>query len=83
MRVASTADRAGISTIVYLINDIYDGSNLYGSLVYAYELPIKKITMPAENLSNRLYIPNTNAPVFALVPTTSDIKLMPVESTIV
>lgn len=42
-----------------------------------------KITIPAENLSRREYIPKTNAPVFALVPTTSEMKFMPVDSTIV
>lgn len=46
-------------------------------------LPTRNITIPAENLSSKLYMPKTNAPVFAFEPTTSEIKLMPVESTIV
>ena len=41
-----------------------------------------KITAPAENLSNKEYIPKTNAPVFALLPTTSEMKLIPVDNTI-
>lgn len=39
------------------------------------------MTIPAENLSSKLYAPKTKAPVFALVPTTSDIRLIPVERT--
>ncbi len=50
---------------------------------YAAVLPIRNITIPAENLSSKLYIPNTNAPVFALAPTTSEMKFIPVDSTIV
>lgn len=46
-------------------------------------LPIMNITIPAENLSSKLYIPKTNAPVFAFVPTTSEMKFIPVESTMV
>ena len=46
-------------------------------------LPTRNITIPAENLSSKLYMPKTNAPVFAFEPTTSEMKLMPVESTIV
>jgi hypothetical protein len=44
---------------------------------------MKNITRPAENLSNREYIPKTNAPVLALVPTTSEMKFIPVDKTIV
>lgn len=40
-----------------------------------------KIAIPEENLSSKEYIPNTNAPVLALPPTTSDIRFMPVDNT--
>ena len=40
-----------------------------------------KIAIPDENLSSKEYIPNTNAPVLALPPTTSDIRLIPVDNT--
>ncbi len=44
---------------------------------------MKNIVIPAENLSKREYMPKTNAPVLALVPTTYEMKFIPVESTIV
>ena len=84
INVAKTDDKDGINTIVYLMKFISSLVKLWRSYFsYADVLPIKNITRPAENLSNKLYIPKTKAPVFAFDPTTSDIKLIPVESTIV
>ena len=84
INVANTEDNDGIKTIVYFIKLIYYGLNWCKSYFeYADVLPIRNITIPAENLSSKLYIPNTNAPVFAFVPTTSEMKFIPVDSTIV
>ena len=83
INVANTADKAGIKIIVYFMKSFSYPESSLGSFVYASVFPIKKITAPAENLSNKLYIPNTKAPVLALVPTTSEIKLIPVARTIV
>lgn len=46
------------------------------------ELEIRNMIMPLANLSNKEYIPNTIAPFLLLVPITSDIILIPVESVI-
>ena len=50
-------------------------------LLNASAFPIIKIAIPHENLSSKEYMPNTNAPDFPFVPTTSDIRLMPVART--
>lgn len=82
--MASTDAKAGINIIVYFINCFYCSVKSWRfCFEYADEELIKNITIPAENLSKREYIPKTNAPVFAFVPTTSDMKFIPVESTIV
>ena len=40
-----------------------------------------KMAIPQENLSRSEYIPKTNAPDLPLVPTTSEIMLIPVANT--
>lgn len=43
---------------------------------------IAKRMIPHENLSRRLYIPNTIAPSFPLFPITSEMRLIPVDKVI-
>lgn len=71
----------GINTIVSRIKETSSTVNSELYFEYDSELPIKNIAMPDENLSRSEYIPKTKAPVFALAPTTSDIKLIPVDKT--
>ena len=63
----------GNKTVIHFLNSIDVENNS--------EFVIKYMANPDANLSNRLQAPNTNAPFFPLVPTTSEIKLIPVEST--
>lgn len=71
----------GTSTMVRRMNEISPLLIYSDGLEYASALPIMKMAMPELNLSSREYMPNTNAPVLAFAPTTSEMRLMPVDST--